>query len=205
MASYISEQITDMEKFFRINLINSIGGYKPVNLLGTINNLGITNLCVVSSVFHLGANPPLMGMVMRPQRPNNDSLNNIRLTGQYTLNNVSAAWYNNAHQTSAGYSSGVSEFEECGFGTYYHAGFNAPYVAESAIKIGLEIAETIDISHNGTTLVIGKVVQIITDDDIIGADGAADHEKAQSMVVSGLDSYCVPFMVGKLGYAKPGQ
>lgn len=204
MVVFSSEQIAAMEKHFRINLINSVGGYKPVNLLGTISNEGFTNLCVVSSVFHLGANPPVLGIVMRPQRPNNDSLNNIRATGEYTLNNVSADWYDKAHQTSAGYPSGVSEFDECGFTPFYSEGIKAPFVAESAIKIALEKLETIDVAINGTTIVIGKIVRIITDDDILSADGAVDHEKAQSMVVSGLDGYCLPGMVSRLSYAKPG-
>jgi flavin reductase (DIM6/NTAB) family NADH-FMN oxidoreductase RutF len=204
MASFSSEQIADLEKFFRINLINGITGYKQVNLLGTISNQGLTNLCVISSVFHLGANPLLLGMVMRPQRPNNDSLNNIRAVGEYTLNNVSAAWFKKAHQTSAGYPSGVSEFDECGFTSFYSEDIKAPFVAESAIKIGLKMEEIIDMPVNGTTIVIGKIIQIITDEGIVADDGAIDHEKALSMAVSGLDTYVKPVKIERLGYAKPG-
>lgn len=204
MASFRSEEIAGLEKFFRIHLINGIAGYKPVNLLGTVSSNGLPNLCIVSSVFHLGSNPPLLGLVMRPQRPNNDSLNNIRAVGEYTLNSVSAAWYNKAHQTSAGYPSGISEFEECGFTPSYHEGIKAPFVAESAIKIGLKTAEIIEMQLNGTTIVIGEIIQIITDDGIVATDGAIDHEKALSMVVSGLDTYFEPVRAGRLNYAKPG-
>ena len=68
MANINSEQIEGLEKQYRINLINSLVGYKSLNLLGTCNMEGVTNLCIISSAFHLGANPPLLGMVIRPQR-----------------------------------------------------------------------------------------------------------------------------------------
>lgn len=203
MAIFTGEEIAGMEKFFRINLINSVGGYKPANLLGTISSNGSPNLCIVSSVFHLGANPPLIGMVMRPQRPTNDSLNNIKAVGEYTLNNVSAAWYEKAHQTSANYPSGVSEFEECGFTPFYQEGIKAPFVAESAVKVALKPVEFIDVKLNGTTIVIGEVTCIITDDGILADDGAVDHEKALSVVVSGLETYFQPFKTERLSYAKP--
>lgn len=83
----------EMEKFYRISLINSLIGFKPVNLLGSCNIDGSPNLSIISSAFHLGANPPLIGLVMRPQREHNDTLKNIQATGQYTLNNVLPDWY----------------------------------------------------------------------------------------------------------------
>ena len=88
MLKINSGHIAQMEKHYRINLINSVAGYKSLNLLGTISQDGITNLSVVSSAFHLGSNPPLLGIVMRPEREHNDTLKNIRDIGHYTLNNV---------------------------------------------------------------------------------------------------------------------
>lgn len=204
MAAINSQQISEMEKFYRVNLVNSLGGFKPLNLAGTISQDGITNLCAVSSVFHLGSNPPLFGMVMRPQRPNNDTLRNIRQTEQYTLNNVLPEWYGQAHQTSASYPAGVSEFDACGFQKMYIPGFKAPFVEQSTVRIGLELRELIDMAINGTTLVIGEVVQLLIDDPLIGADGTVDHIRAGSLAVSGLDSYFLPELVGRLAYAKPG-
>lgn len=204
MISIKRDQISEMEKYFRINLINSLAGYKPLHLLGTVNTEGITNLCIVSSVFHLGANPPLIGMVIRPERPHNDTLTNIKSTGQYTLNNVLPEWYKQAHQTSAGYPSGVSEFDECGFEKVYTEGFEAPFVGQSTIRMGLELREMIDMKINGTTILIGEIVQILADELVIDRDGTIDHRKAGTMTVAGLDSYCLPEPVGRLSYAKPG-
>ncbi|WP_461452669.1 flavin reductase family protein [Mucilaginibacter sp.] len=204
MENITSDQIADMEKHYRISLINSLVGFRSVNLLGTTSNDGITNLCIISSAFHLGANPPLIGLVIRPEREHNDTLKNIRSTGQYTLNNVVPEWYKQAHQTSASYPSGVSEFQACGFKKQYVNGFKAPFVAESTIRIGLELRETVDIELNGTTIVIGEIIQILADANLIANDGTVDHIQAETMTVAGLDAYFLPQPVGRLAYAKPG-
>lgn len=198
------KQISEMEKAYRTALMNSISGYKPLNLLATINDEGKSNVCIVSSVFHMGSNPPLLGMVMRPQRPQNDSLRNIKSIGQYTLNNVVKGSFLQAHQTSASYPSGVSEFEQCGFTEFYDKGFKPPFVLESTVKIGLEAVKMLDIDLNGTTLVIGKINRIITSDGIILPDGAIDHIIAGTVVGSGLDSYFTTNFLDRLAYAKPG-
>jgi flavin reductase (DIM6/NTAB) family NADH-FMN oxidoreductase RutF len=172
--------------------------------LGTTSNDGITNLCIISSVFHLGSNPPLIGMVIRPERAHNDTLRNIKQTGQYTLNNVLPGWYMQAHQTSASYASGVSEFDVCGFKKQYIPGFKAPFVAQSSVRIGLEVREIMDMDINGTTIVVGEIVHILSHDGLIAADGTIDHAKAETMTVAGLDTYYLPQRVGQLAYAKPG-
>lgn len=204
MSKINSEQIALMEKYYRINLINSVAGYKSLNLLGTISSDGITNLSLVSSVFHLGSNPPLLGMVMRPEREHNDTLKNIRDTGHYTLNNVQSEWLKQAHQTSASYPSGVSEFDQCGFNKEYLKSFKAPFVRQSSIRIGLDVRDMISMEINGTTIVIGEVIHILSDNELIGDDGLVDHERAGTMVVSGLDAYYLPKFADRLAYAKPG-
>jgi len=109
-----------------------------------------------------------------------------------------------AHQTSASYPSGVSEFDTCGFSKLYTSGFKAPFVGESTVRIGLELRELIDLEINGTTIVIGEVVQILTNDELIAEDGTVDHPQAQTMTVAGLDTYFLPQPMGRLSYAKPG-
>ncbi|MCO5935281.1 flavin reductase [Mucilaginibacter sp. RB4R14] len=204
MTNFKSDEIYELEKHYRISLINSLIGYRALNLLGTSSTDGITNLCIISSAFHLGANPPLIGLVLRPEREHNDTLINIKSTGEYTLNNVLPDWYMQAHQTSASYPSGVSEFDACGFKKQYIKGFKAPFVNQSNIRIGLELREVIDMEINGTTIVIGEVVHILTEDALIKADGTIDHINAGTMTVAGLDTYYLPQLVGQLSFAKPG-
>lgn len=204
MLNIKSEEIAQLKKQYRISLINSLIVYRSLNLLGTASDSGITNLCIISSAFHLGANPPLIGLVIRPEREHNDSLRNIKAIGQYTLNNVLPEWYLQAHQTSASYPSGVSEFDACGFHKHYIKDFKAPFVRESNVRIGLDLREVIDMEINGTTIIIGEIVHILTEEHLIATDGTITHSAAKTLTVAGLDTYYLPYPVGQLAYAKPG-
>lgn len=196
------EQISAMEKRFRTTFINSLPGYKCLQMLATVSEKGVTNLALFNSVFHLGANPALLGMIFRPDGDDHDSLTNILNTRQYTLNNVLPQWFDRAHQTSARFPSGYSEFEPCGFKESYLEGFKAPFVAESSIQIGLEMRDLIDISINNTKMLIGEIVHVSMDDDFLESDGYIDHLKAGTVTVSGLDSYFTTSHLGRLAYAK---
>jgi len=45
---------------------------------------------------------------------------------------------------------------------------------------------------------------VILPDDIVGEDGFVDIEKAETVAISGLDSYHETKRIARLSYAKPG-
>jgi flavin reductase (DIM6/NTAB) family NADH-FMN oxidoreductase RutF len=202
---FSSEAIAALEKQTRVHLINSLGGFKSVALVGTSDAEGNTNLAIFSSVFHIGANPPLMGLIFRPTPPERNTFNNIIKTGFYTLNHVNEAIYRQAHQTSARYDKEVSEFEKTGLLPENKDGFFAPYVAQSNVQLGLVFKEKIDIAINNTTLLIGEIIQLYMPEDCIGEDGFIDLEKANTVTCSGLDSYHKTVQLDRLSYAKPDK
>ncbi|MGL1475081.1 flavin reductase, partial [Vibrio parahaemolyticus] len=79
-----------------------------------------------------------------------------------------------AHQCSAKYEEGVSEFKEVGLEPEYMEGIAAPFVKESHIKFGCELVQKIDIEWNGTYLIIGKIIKIVVPDEYIAVDGFID-------------------------------
>ncbi|UPT70884.1 MAG: flavin reductase [Flavobacterium sp. JAD_PAG50586_2] len=199
------DAIMAMDKQERVHFVNSLGGFKSVSLIGTVDNTGNTNLAVFSSIFHLGANPPLMGMIFRPSPPERNTLSNLLETGFYTINHINEGIYKQAHQTSARYEKGVSEFEETGLTPIYKNYFKAPFVAESLVQIGLAFKEKIDIKINDTIMVIGEIVQVYFPENCLGKDGFLDIEKAKSISCSGLDSYHTTRRLDRLSYAKPDK
>ncbi len=202
MEMITRQAIDQMERRYRANFINSVTGCKQVHLLGTVNEGGQANLAVVNSVFHVGANPALLGVVFRPARAENTSLANIRRTGEYTLNNILPAFYQQAHQASAAYPPEVSEFEACRLTPFYQESISAPFVAESSIQIGLKLYEELPLKANGTTIVIGEVTGIRLNAELIAEDGYVDQHTAGSISVAGLDSYFINEPLGRLPYAK---
>ncbi|MCE2594457.1 flavin reductase family protein [Motilimonas cestriensis] len=200
---FTQQDITDLDNRYRAHFINSLSGFKSANLIGTCDANGNHNLAIVSSVFHLGANPPLIGMIMRPHSVPRHTLENIQATKVYTINQVNADFYQQAHQTSARYDKNQSEFEQVGLHPELGQQILAPYVAESALKMGLKLISTQTLAVNGTELVIGEIIEIMVDDEAITKDGYVDIELLDCVTVSGLDSYHVTSRLQRLPYAKP--
>lgn len=200
----IKEEILNLEKFYRTSFVNSLSGFKSANLIGSISIEGKTNLAIFGSVIHVGANPPLMGLLMRPVSVERHTYNNIKETGYYTINHINKEISKQAHQTSARYDKDVSEFDVCGLTPEYTETIKAPYVKESQIKIGLKFLEKQEIKSNGTIFIVGEIQEVILPDDVILNDGYVDIEKADTIAISGLDSYHETKRISRLEYAKPG-
>ncbi|MFT5708219.1 MAG: flavin reductase (DIM6/NTAB) family NADH-FMN oxidoreductase RutF, partial [Oceanospirillaceae bacterium] len=77
--------------------------FKSANLIGTHNEQNQNNLAMFSSVVHLGSSPALVGFITRPDNVQRHTLENILQTKQFTRNQVSDSFWQEAHQTSARY------------------------------------------------------------------------------------------------------
>ncbi|MEL6391552.1 MAG: flavin reductase [Bacteroidota bacterium] len=181
--------IMEMESMYRRNLMNTLPGPRGVHLLGTKGHNGVENLGVFSSVVHIGANPPMLGFIMRPLTVPRQTYHHIQASGFFTLNTIQDDILEPAHQTSAKYKMEESEFEATGLTPFYGKHCQAPYVKESQIKIGLRLEEEHRIKSNDTLFLVGAVVEVIIDEAVVQASGHVDHKLTRAMAVSGLDSY----------------
>jgi len=204
MASFDILEIESWERFYRANFINSITGFKSVNLIGTVDTAGRTNLGIFSSIVHIGSNPPLIGYINRPIGAAPHTLANIKATGVYTINHIHPSIVQQAHQTSAKYEVGISEFKEVGLTPEFYENIAAPFVKESNIKYALSLQEIIPIKLNNTFLVIGKVISIHIEKDIISEDGFLHLDKVNSICSNGIDAYYTTELIERFKYAKPG-
>jgi flavin reductase (DIM6/NTAB) family NADH-FMN oxidoreductase RutF len=195
-----------MERIPRLTLINALTGFKSANLVGTINQHGVPNLAIFSSAVHLGSDPPLVGIVTRPVVPDGKTsrhtYENIRTTGYFTLNHVHTGIIKEAHQTSASYPDGASEFAATGLTPAYSELHPAPYVQESRIRMGLEYVEEYFIQANQTIMLIGKVLELVLPDDCIDEQGNLDLAGAGTVALSGLDTYHETQLLQRLAYAR---
>lgn len=206
MKQYINyHQLMEMEKQERVNLVNSVGGFKSVSLIGTKNKNQQLNLAIFSSIMHIGANPPLMGIIFRPGVVERHTLENIIETEFFTINHLSETIYKQAHQTSARYDRMISEFDKSGLTPEYKNDFFAPFVQESNVQFGVQFKQRIDLEINNTILVIAEIKQIYFPKDCQCQDGFLDIEKANTITCSGLDSYHKTIRLDRLSYAKPDK
>jgi flavin reductase (DIM6/NTAB) family NADH-FMN oxidoreductase RutF len=197
------DDILNMENRKRAAFMNSLSGFKSASLIGTTDNLNNSNLAIFSSVIHLGSNPALVGFINRPDTVERHTFENIIATNCFTINQINKSIYKQAHQTLARYPKDVSEFESTGLTAEYINDFKAPFVKESVIKYGLEFIEKHELKINGTILVIGKVIEVILPESCLLTDGAINIEMAETITISGLDTYHATHKIARLSYAKP--
>ncbi|MEM7550724.1 MAG: flavin reductase [Bacteroidota bacterium] len=197
------KDIAEMEKRYRAALVNSLSGFKSANLIGSRSKDGIANLSIVSSTIHLGSNPPLLGTVFRPDSVPRHTLDNLRESGYYTVNHVNSSFTSNAHQTAARYHESISEFEACNLSEEYLGDFKQPFVKQAVIKMAMKKVDEIKIEINGTILVIGEIQDLYLSEDFLRTDGSVDLEKANTVAISGLDTYLKASKIARYSYAKP--
>ena len=204
MTTFNQSDIASWERFYRANFINSLTGFKSVSLIGTVNKNGKTNLGIFSSLVHLGSDPALVGYINRPIKAAPHTLANIKETGVYTINHIQSNFIEEAHQTSAKYDEGVSEFEEVGLTPSFINEFAAPFVKESVVQYALSLEEIIPIKLNDTFLVIGRIISVHLNPEIVQSDGFIELDKAGSVCSNGIDGYYNTQKIDRFSYAKPG-
>jgi len=204
MKTLTKNEREKLDRRYRAKLINSLSGFKSVNLIATKSEKS-SNLSIISSAFHLGADPALMGFIIRPDSVVRGTLKNLRKNGICTLNHAHSNIVEQAHQTSARYPENVSEFEQVKLNEEYLDGFEIPFVKESKIKFSLKMLREIVIQENGTHMIICEIQNIYYPKDVLLEDGSIDIHKAETLTVSGLDTYFETTKIGKLSYAKPDK
>ena len=188
---YNNEQIKGLNRFYRANLINSIIGIKQANLIGTVSKNKTTNLAIFSSGIHLGSNPALIGIVSRPETKHpKQTMDNILLNKQFTINHVNQDIIKRSHATSYKFDEFISEFRKCDLKEEYIENFDAPFVNEAEIAIGLEYLNNYKIIENGVVIIVGEIKHIIIKDSShLQENGEINFQSSQSVGVSGNNTY----------------
>jgi flavin reductase (DIM6/NTAB) family NADH-FMN oxidoreductase RutF len=203
MAYISNEALNTFDHLYRINLINSCSGFKSANLLATRSNEGIENVAVFSSVTHIGSNPAMLGFFCRPTTVTRNTYDNIKTTGFYTINHIYKDILEDAHHTSAKYDSNISEFDKTQLISEYKKEFKAPFVKNAPVQLAMEFVEEYDIKANGTILVIGKIVGIHVNDELLEDDGFINLSKGNIAAINGLDGYTTPKLEERFDYQRP--
>jgi flavin reductase (DIM6/NTAB) family NADH-FMN oxidoreductase RutF len=203
MKCYTPVDLQAMDRYHRANFVNCLSGFKPTTLIVTQDQTGLSNVAMFTNIVHLGADPALIGFINRPKEATPHTLANIESTGFFTMNHIVRSQIEAAHQTSAKYPDGVSEFDHVNLTEQVRPEFSIPFVAGSPVQLGFKLADIMPIQHNGTYLVIGELVCAFVDESNVASDGFIDLTAAGSISTLGLQGYCQSEIIQKLGYARP--
>jgi len=203
MHHFEKQDLESLSKIYRLNLINSVTGYKSAHLVGTVSASGNENLAVFSSIIHLGSNPALIGFILRPTTVPRHSHANMKSTGVFTLNAITKSEIKDAHHTSAKYPEDISEFDQTNLKSEKKANWVAPYVKGAPIQIGCSYVNEYPIVENDTILIIGKMEHIYIEDTLLGKDGWVQLDQGEIVTINGLDGYALPTLLERFEYARP--
>ncbi len=203
MPHFSHQDINEMHHLYRINLINSCSGYKSANLIGTKSKEGISNVAIFSSVTHIGSDPSMLGVFLRPTTVIRNTYDNIKDTGLFTINHIHEDIIDDAHHTSAKYDTSLSEFDFTQLEEHYINGFFAPFVKKSPVQLAMRYVEEYPIQANGTILLIGEIKDLYVEDHLLQKDGFINLSEAKIAAINGLDGYSVPQLKTRLEYQRP--
>jgi len=203
MKYYTPTDLQAMDRYHRANFVNCLSGFKPAALIVSQDQVGRSNVAIFSNIVHLGADPALIGFINRPKEATPHTLANIENNGFFTMNHVAPFQIEAAHQSSAKYPDGVSEFDHVELTEQIRSEFRIPFVSGSPVQLGLKLVDIIPIKCNGTYLVVGELVCAFLDESNVAADGFVDLAAAGSLTSLGIQGYYLPKFVQKLAYARP--
>ncbi len=205
MLEWNASQIREMDKKRRIRLHNSLLGGKPVHLVGTRSAAGVPNLAVFNSACHVSSDPPLIGMMCRPTTVRRDTYENLRETGVWTLNAISAAMLERAHRAADKLPAEVSEFEHAGLGEGQWPDFAAPFVEESPLQMGFSLVEEVPIRSSGTLFLVGELQWLRMAESGLSGDGSVQADQLGLLSSLGLDAYAEVRECARFTYRSAGN
>jgi flavin reductase (DIM6/NTAB) family NADH-FMN oxidoreductase RutF len=163
------------------NPFNTLIAPRPIGWISTVSGDGIYNLAPFSYFNAISADPPMVMFAPHGKGPDTskDTFRNLTEVGEFVVNIVSADLKSAMNQTSGNYPHEIDEFEAVGLQAVPAVNVRPHRVkaAKAALECTVFDTMTLPPAHNGrqNNLVIGEVVGIHLDDNLITPDGGVDQ------------------------------
>ena len=152
---------------------------RPIGWISTVDENGTFNLAPYSFFNAFSADPPhvIFGSGRRPGA-NKDTVSNIMETGEFVVNMVSEATADAMNITATETGPEVDEFRLANLTPVPSEIVAAPRVGESLVNFECKMVHHYHVEEArgaGSVIVIGRVVMIHVDDDILGENNRIDY------------------------------
>lgn len=166
---------------------------RPIAWVSTVSNDGVPNLAPFSYFSAVGSNPPTLMFcpANRPDGTRKDTLANIEQNGEFVVNIVPFELAEVMNQCGAPYEAGVNEFEAAGVTAAESTQIRPARVSEApaSFECVLHTALSLGTGPGGANLVVGRIVAIHIDDDVLDDKGRADPARLDTIGRMGGISY----------------
>ncbi len=156
---------------------------RPIAFVSTLSQDGVLNLAPFSFFNTFCADPPVVGFGPIWRNPPKDTIANIRATREFVVNVVGEEIAEAMNVCSAEFPPDVSEFQQSKLTPIPSVVIKPPRVKESKINMECSLLQIIDFSEKpqGGSLVLGTIVRMHVDDDIIDDRYRIDADKLRAI------------------------
>jgi flavin reductase (DIM6/NTAB) family NADH-FMN oxidoreductase RutF len=154
----------------RNHLINGLIYPRPIAWVSTIASDGTRNLAPFSFFNAFSFNPPTVGVSPGSRRGiPKDTLANVRATGEFVINLVSASLADTANATSAELAPGVDEWELAGVTPVASETVAPARVEQAPAALECRVHQIVELGADepSNSLVIGRVLRVHVLDDAL--------------------------------------
>lgn len=189
---HIDVASTDVIRVYR--LLIELVVPRPIAWVTTISSVGKVNLAPFSFFNAFGANPPIVvfSPTLRRDGSKKDTLRNVEQTGQFVVNLAVESLAHAVNQSSLDLPYGESEVELLNLELTPSTHVQPPRIAQAPAHLECKVHQIVSIGNGpiAANLVIGQVLAIHVDDQLLDPHGAVDPRKLQAIARLGGDYYC---------------
>jgi len=148
---------------------------RPIALVSTVDPDGRANLAPFSWFNALSTDTPYLCISIgrHGDRPK-DTLNNVLATGEFVVNLVGEAIASQQDACAQAHPPCVDEFQASGLTPVPASLVGPPCVAESKAWFECKLAQALPLPRSSYTLVLGEVIAIHVDPDVVSSEGRVD-------------------------------
>ena len=167
---------------------------RPIAWVSTVSASGVTNLAPFSFFTGVGSRPPSILFCPANRRDGGvkDTLRNILATQEFVINVVPHRLAEAMNLSSAELPSEESEFELTGLEISESTVVRAPGVSSSPIRMECRLLQhlALDDGPGGANIVLGEIVHMHLDDNVLDSTGYADPALLDLIGRLGGAAYC---------------
>lgn len=202
----VAEGDQDWREIYRlcIGFVNP----RPIALVSTTSQQGLTNLAPFSFYNMVSAHPPIVMFCpgLTRDATKKDTLVNVKATGEFVIATVTEAIAEPMVRCAANLPHGRSEFEFSGLTPVTATRVRPPLVRESPVNMECTLRQVVSFGEQpgAGSAVFGDIVALHIADWILDEDGQVDARKLRTVGRLGGSGYCTVTEPYELHIPKPG-
>jgi flavin reductase (DIM6/NTAB) family NADH-FMN oxidoreductase RutF len=156
---------------------------RPIAFVSTMSEAGVLNVAPFSFFNAFCADPPVVGFGPVWRKPAKDTITNIRAMREFVVNIVGEDIAEAMNVCSAEFPPDVDEFQQSNLTPVPSVVVKPPRVKESKINMECSLLQIVDFSEkpHGGSLVLGQIVRLHVDDEIIDEGYKIDADKLRAI------------------------